>query len=282
MNKSNKVIYALAMSSQNTINWEDIKSKYILSKEIDNILNHKDVPHLCSLVFLKEEGDLMFFQLSKWDKTNIRITNLVTKKEIKSYLKKDERVKNYSLFAVYKSKIFLTLYNHFSFGYVYPMLHTYLKLKENIDLDSEYIDEPLSDSDIKKICVNATQIVVKKAQKTYKQYELEDKGNSRKKIKRYNQSKETIYKFQRLTGLPLSEKLALLNPFRDNKHNRITITSKDFGVIENILEEQWTVFPCDIPVDADNCADVDKFSEYVVGLCKTKKSRDLLDSYVLN
>jgi hypothetical protein len=255
--------------------WDALKDPFSINKTYDNFIKMPDRSYSAALTFLGENNGVLFFSLSRCNEDNITIADFDIKKDQHSFLKKNQKVKNCSLFAILKDYgIMLVLYDHRAFRQLCATLSMYLKLKLGKEINFEVLLRDWGEEDINKILGEGTRIIIKKARKSFIDFEKGVNESPRGKIKKYKKSEETIIKLQ-ITDLPLNKKLELLNPFKKD-HDSIVIDSKNMGEAD-ILDKFFIKFNCEIKTDNDGLALVDDFKKVTLDTCS--KNDKLFKSY---
>jgi hypothetical protein len=274
--KTNKVIYAHKIKSAISVDWKSLKEPFSEDKTYDNFIEMPDRPYSAALTFLDEKNGIMFFSLSRCDKNNITVADFGIKRDRRSFLKDNQKVKNCSLFAVVKDYgIMLVLYDHRAFRHLCATLSTYLKLKLDKEIDFDILTRDLRDEEVKEILSEGTRIIIKRARKSFMDFEKSVTESPRGKIKKYKKSEETIIKLQ-IVDLPLSKKFELLNPYKKD-YDAIVIDSRSVGEVD-ILDRFFVKFPCEIPTDKDGLALLDKFKDVIINIYA--KNGKLFKSYM--
>ena len=277
MKRSNHVIYPFKIKFEGNFNINTLKTDFGADKIFDNIESIDGRDCSAALEFIKEENSVLFFALNKFDDNNITVSDFTAKKDMPSFLKENQKIKNYSLFALLKDKgMLLLLYNHNGFGYVVPTLHKYLEAKLNINFTAENLTRDYTDKDIQRYCKDIKHVHIIRAREKYRTFEKEQKGRPRKKIKKYMEKTEEIIKLQRIGSLSFKKIYEYIKGHMKEDYDKIIINSKNIGDID-ILDKFVIHFPCTISTDEDGLANKEEFEIEILKIKDEEKA--LFDKY---
>lgn len=275
---TNRAIYSFKIKPERPLDYESLKTQFSSEKTFDNRVPLSDKDYSTSLTFEEENDGILFFILSKWDDHDITVSDFQKKKDLKSYLGKDKKVKNISLIAIIKNlNIMLVLYNHKAFRYSTATLYKYFAEKLGIEVDFEPLFKDYTEDEIIKKEHSIKHITLVKAQKNYLEFERKVSDTPRKKIKKYMQTNEEIIKIQRLSSAEVSDVIRkIFKIFKKKDYEKIIISGKNLGEID-LLEGIYLEFPCEVNVDSDA---LPIYSDFKYFILKIKSEHyNLLKSY---
>lgn len=262
---------------------ETLTSLYSSEKEFDNKISITARECSCSLSYLGEEDSVLYFQISKWDDHNITVSDEEEKKDYKSFLKRTQKVKHISYFAILpKHHLILALFNHRAFHYSIPALIDYIELRHHATLTINPITRTPTDADMKKYLEKVRHITFKSAtteKKDFRAFEKENENLSAKdKLKKYTEKEEHLFTLQRLQHFNPKQLWDLITQYREKKqHNQIIISGANFGEID-ILDELAVKWNCFVDKDSDSNPLLADFKKEVKRLVSERS--DFLDQYI--